>query len=490
MMTRERGWLTMLFMVAVVAAPRTARAHVGSPDVFVDTHAGPYRMFVTVRPPYAIPGIAEIEVVVPDGGVERLRVAPLPLTGPGARFAPAPDVAVRPPGQKTVFTASLWMMTAGAWQIRIDAEGSRGAGAASVPVPTLPQATLQMGRALGALLVVLLGLLAAGLVSIVAAVARDATLPAGEAPDARARRRGRIAGFVAACAVTAVGVLGNWWWTAEAANYSRYVYKPLTADTSVSGDGRLSLALRDPGWIAMRRVDDLVADHGHLMHLFVVSPALDRLWHLHPTEREPGKFEQALPPADGAGRYEIFADVVHATGISETVTATLDAPAGAGHALEGDDSAWRLGQPVQSDVSVLGDGGRMVRLHAGEALHPRALTLLTFRVEDASGAPAGDLELYMGMPGHAIVIRRDRSVFAHIHPSGSAPMAAMEIGRRALAAANGGAPAPSEHQHHAAALPPTVTFPYGFPAAGDYRIFVQVKRHGRIETGVFDIGVR
>ena len=31
-----------------------------------------------------------------------------------------------------------------------------------------------------------------------------------------------------------------------------------------------------------------------------------------------------------------------------------------------------------------------------------------------------------------------------------------------------------------------VAFPYGFPRAGDYRIFVQVKRAGRIETGVFD----
>jgi hypothetical protein len=485
--------LPILAVVLLMAAPRIAGAHVGSPDVFVDTQAGPYRVFVTVRPPYAIPGIAEVEVVVPDGGVDRLRVAPLPLTGPGARFAPAPDVAVTPPGQANVFTANLWMMSAGAWQVRLDAEGSRGPGAAAVPVPTLPQATLRMSRALGALLAVLLALLASGLVSIVAAVARDATLSAGEVPDARARRRGRIAGTVAAVVVTAVVLLGDWWWTAEAASYSRYVYKPLTADTSVSGAGTLSLTLRDPGWIALRRVDDLVPDHGHPMHLFIVSPALDRLWHLHPVERTPGTFEQQLPRLDAAtldgGRYEMFADVVHASGISETVTATLAAPAIGGHELEGDDSAWRLAQPVESDVSLLTGGGRMVRVHGAGPLNPRTLTLLTFRVEDPAGAPADDLELYMGMPGHAVIVRRDRSVFAHVHPSGSAPMAAMEIGQRALAAANGATPPPMEHQHHAAALPPTVTFPYGFPATGDYRIFVQVKRQGRIETGAFDVRV-
>jgi hypothetical protein len=44
--------------------------------------------------------------------------------------------------------------------------------------------------------------------------------------------------------------------------------------------------------------------------------------------------------------------------------------------------------------------------------------------------------------------------------------------------------------HHAdTALPPELAFPYGFPRPGDYRIFVQVKRSGRVETGVFDAHV-
>jgi hypothetical protein len=34
-----------------------------------------------------------------------------------------------------------------------------------------------------------------------------------------------------------------------------------------------------------------------------------------------------------------------------------------------------------------------------------------------------------------------------------------------------------------------VSFPYAFPAAGHYRIFVQMKRAGRIQTGAFDVDV-
>ena len=468
---RSRLALALAALLVAVALQPRADAHVGSPDVFLEGQAGPYRLLVTVRPPHAIPGVADVEVLTTSDEVRDVRIVPLPLTGPGAQFAPVADRAVRSTDDPRLFTGHLWMMGAGAWQVRVAINGDRGAGTLSVPVPTLPQSTLSMSRGLRATLFVLMLLLAAGFVGIISAMAREARLAEGEPLDRRSRRRGWIAGASATVVVVGIVWLGNWWWSVEASNYDRYVYKPLNATPSVTPGARLRLDLHDPGWIASRRLDDFVPDHGHLMHLFIVSPALDRLWHLHPDEIATGAFEQRLPDVP-SGQYELFADLVHATGVSETVTGLLNTAAIHGAPLSGDDSAW----------SETSDGGRIVWVRDDKPLAPKRLTMFTFRVEDADGQPARDLELYMGMPGHAIFVRRDRRVFAHVHPSGSAPMAAMEIAM----------PSNPAHAHHNAALPAlpsTVTFPYGFPEPGAYRIFVQVKRAGSVMTGVFDAQV-
>jgi hypothetical protein len=83
----------------------------------------------------------------------------------------------------------------------------------------------------------------------------------------------------------------------------------------------------------------------------------------------------------------------------------------------------------------------------------------------------------MGMPGHAAFVRTDGAVFAHIHPSGTVAMPA-------LALAN-----PSQGMNMQAP-PAEVSFPYGFPSPGRYRIIVQLKRAGAVQTGIFDALVK
>ncbi len=100
------------------------------------------------------------------------------------------------------------------------------------------------------------------------------------------------------------------------------------------------MKLSDPGWAVRRQLDDFLPDHGHLMHLYVIrQPDAERVWHLHPEMTSSGVFEQALPPMP-AGHYKLYGDVVHASGLPETVVADLALPADImGTPLSGDDAA-------------------------------------------------------------------------------------------------------------------------------------------------------
>src|SRR6266852_5304163 len=104
--------LLSLALVFAAALP----AHVGSPDVFFEGAAGPYRLLVTIRPPVIVPGVAEIEVRSSTSGVSAIRIVPLPLTGPGAKLAPTADTAHQSKEDPQFFSGSLWLMSVGAWQ--------------------------------------------------------------------------------------------------------------------------------------------------------------------------------------------------------------------------------------------------------------------------------------------------------------------------------------------------------------------------------------
>jgi hypothetical protein len=478
-----RRSLGLVGLLALAASPRTAEAHVGSPDIYFEGYAGPYRLLVTVRTPQVIPGVAEVVARAAEP-VERMTMVPLTAHGEAARLSPTPDVGERDRSDPQTFVGHLWLMRVGNWQVRLHVDGARGSGDLAVPVPALPARTRSMELTLGLGLSLLMILLVVGAVSIVGAGAREAELPGGEGPSPRQQRRGRRAMAVAAGVLGLALVGGRSWWKLEANDYARKVYKPLELQPRVDGAGRLTLQLSDPGWLRLRTLDDLAPDHGHLMHLFVVAtPALDRVWHLHPDADGGGAFHFALP-AMPAGRYRLYADIVHESGLAETATAELDLATAItpGAPLAGDDASGSgpAGFDPARSQAPLGDGGRMIFVRDDIPAVARRAGWFRFRIEDAAGV-VQPLEPYMGMMGHAAFVRTDGSVFAHVHPSGSVPMASL--------AALDGAPSDPHAAHRMAAGATEVAFPYGFPRAGDYRIFVQVKRAGRIETGVFDARV-
>ncbi|HET9988828.1 MAG TPA: hypothetical protein VFQ65_09910 [Kofleriaceae bacterium] len=436
----------------------TANAHVGSPDVFFEGDAGPYRLFVTIRTPQVIPGIATIEIRSEAADVTGITVVPMRLTGPGSDLPPAADRADRSTTDPKFFTTSLWLMEHGSMQVRIVVTGGHGQATLSVPVPAYAQKTLAMPSGLGALLLGLMTLLALAIVAILVGALREAALEPGVVPS----HSHRIALAVISLAVVGLIVLGKLWWGSVAADYEQMVMKPWQPAITTT-DCRIHIPVHS----------ELLPDHGHDMHLFLVRmPAMDRLAHLHPTRDDSG-FGQDLPSLP-AGHYQVFADIVLPTGFPITGTAAVDLSELHCPAVAGDDTVWAAGDALANGARMIWDRPRELRAGVAQAL--------AFRVVESDGSPSL-LEPYMGMAAHAEVIRSDASVFAHLHPNGSVAMPALELASSKLAMPG------MEMAMPMSPISATLTFPFGFPRAGDYKLFIQIKRAGVIETASFDAHV-
>ena len=494
--------LPLSLLILLLAVPISA--HVGSPDVYFQGNAGPYHLVVMVRTPQMIPGVAEIEIRSDTPGIREAKIVPLYIVGEGSKYPPPPDVLNPVTGDPQFFAGKLWLMASGSWQVRIEADGDKGSGSVAVPVPAFARNTLAMQRGLGILLFGLMLLLVVAIVSIVGAAKREGGLKAGEQPTPRQKVAARLVMGATLVIVAGILALGNMWWNVSAASRAdQMIYVAPKLGVKLDPAGRVNLEIGESKWHSRRAEvvgTALIPDHGHLMHLFLVrAPAMDRFYHLHPDRTGAMTFDEYLPPM-ASGHYKMFADIVRASGFPDTLVAEVDVPELTGKPLAGDDAeasaSGLAGDARSSTVASLLNGARMIWERGSAPLVSDRLLWFKFRVEDADGRPAMDLEPYMGMAGHAEFIRSDFSVFAHVHPDGSIPMAAFNLAEATLSSTTSpNQPAAPEmpgmamsgmSSSHASA---EVSFPYGFPKPGLYRIFVQVKRGGKIETGVFDASV-
>lgn len=504
--------------------PLLARAHVGSPNVFFEGVAGPHPVRVIIRPPAVLPGIVQADIRVATDGVTNIFLQAVPWETNAA--AAPPVIAVAVAGETNLYNAAFWLLYGGSYSVRVTVEGVRGGGTVVVPLNSAATQKPAMSPW------VLAGLAAAGIflflgaVWLAGAAARDSTLEFSVAPTTREHLRARRVAVIATVILAAAICGGTFRWRIMDREFrNNALYKPLPAVATVSTNGPLRLLHLSPlpdnsgasSW------DTLVADHGKLMHLFLLrEPDFKAFAHLHPVRRDARAFENVLPSLP-AGDYQLYAEITHENGLSETLTAKVflpaptarapqspggsnmlnevfcqSVPAPVGNApqpfaLDADDS-WHTSPASVSasrmKVSPLMGGAYMTFQNAGELVENRE-TSLRFAVSDSEGRPAPLLP-YMGMLGHAVVRRTDGAVFTHLHPLGTISMAAEEIlARRELGVSEA---SPTNVLSATVLGNPTtsntVAFPYAFPRPGDYRMWVQVRVPRGVLTGVFDVRVQ
>ncbi|HEX5076390.1 MAG TPA: hypothetical protein VFW03_24480 [Gemmatimonadaceae bacterium] len=483
----------------VAAIALVTSAHIGSPDVWFDGLAGPYKVLVHVEAPPVVPGIAIINVRVAEPGVSRVTAFVNHYDATGG--TPPPDLASPIPQSPSWYRTRLWVMSPGSNSVTVSVSGARGEGTVVVPLVALPGRRLQFNGALAVVLSIAGIVLALGLFTIVGATVREGVLPPGVEPDAQRRRRARVAIARAVGVIAIVLVGGGAWWRAEDSAFTRGLFRPLAVRVAVdtsTAQRRFSLSITDSvwvhrndvAWLRARRASpatSLVEDHGKLMHLFLVAadggPAFA---HLHPGTADTVTFTSALPDLP-AGTYRVFADIVHQSGLTETLTSTVTLTdqrhsATRDTSTDADDS-WSVSRKGDSTHSVLADGTVLTWNRSSAPLVAGEEAGLRF----AATPPAGDtasLEPFLGMAGHVVVVRDDGNVFIHLHPLGTISLAAqVRLTRSAPAAMAHAMTAPLDAAD-------SLYFPYAFPQPGKYTVWVQVKRRGRVLTGSFPADVR
>ncbi len=480
-----RLWLLAAAVLLLAAA---SAAHVGSPNVYYEGEAGPYRVRVVVRPPTAIPGTAETTVSV-AGGPATLSIQAVAAGTPAERAAAQAGRPVA--GVEGMYSAELWLLEPGAYAIRVHLHGEAGHGEAVVPINAVNRQPQPMPAATAAALAAIAAILVAG-----AGLLAAAAFPGGA---------GRLAGATGAGVAFVLLALFLREWSAYDRDFrgnKLFEPMPVRARALVDEGGRYVEVTRVADDRGSRAWPRLVTDHGKLMHAFLIrEPTLDAFAHVHPRPTSSGDFIVAAPTLP-AGRYRLYADITLESGLSETLSTDFDLPgepSGGGSALvvpDPDDSLRIVGPVPAPPLSTVEQcdlgGGYSMRWQNPEIADDPDIGELRFAVEDGDGKPAR-LQPYMGMLGHAAVRRLDGEVFAHLHPVGSISMASQEVLAMADSGEGGhaGHAMTDPHAAHRAATESeaSVAFPFEFPKPGPYRIWIQVKVAGEVLTGVFDTQV-
>ncbi len=185
-------------------------------------------------------------------------------------------------------------------------------------------------------------------------------------------------------------------------------------------------------------VRDFDVEHTKRMHLIVARRDLTGFQHLHPEQDADGTWHAPLRLRD-AGSYRVFADFSH-DGEARTLAADLR--------VDGPADLRPLPEPSPVATS---DGGHRVTLDAHGARAGQEAELRFTVTRD--GRPVRT-EPYLGAGGHLVALRDGDLAFLHVHPEER----------------EGGRP---------------IRFRSTFPTAGRYRLFLQYRVDGKVETVAF-----
>ncbi len=212
-----------------------------------------------------------------------------------------------------------------------------------------------------------------------------------------------------------------------------------------------------------KQIEEFNILHDMPFHLFVVSQDFEHFDHIHPEKQIDGSFtiETVLPKA---GYYKIFCDFFPAGGMPQVTQHNLVTAGYRGDLIS---SQARLA-PDKTLVKTI-EGTRFeLKFEPAQPFAGKPAELRYHLVDEKTGEPVKDLKPYLGAWGHTLILSGDATDYLHSHPTEMIPE---DVDRSKIV---GG---------------PDVVFDTFFPRPGNYRIWSQFQRQGRIITVPFTVFV-
>src|SRR5262249_11926839 len=153
----------------------------------------------------------------------------------------------------------------------------------NVPVAAVSLTAAHMDRGTSLMLGGFGLLLVVGLVGILRAANGPAQVLPKQSMSPTLKRRSMVGMSIGAIFILVVLVSGDLWWNTEATANETMVYRVPELQAQLKAPGVLKITLENPNsrsfgdnqwrnfWAQSVVLNDLVPDHGHLMHLFLVS---------------------------------------------------------------------------------------------------------------------------------------------------------------------------------------------------------------------------
>lgn len=256
-----------------------------------------------------------------------------------------------------------------------------------------------------------------------------------------------------------------------------------TPDPVVPGvQTRLDIAVTSPSGAPVTSFADL---HTETMHLIVVSQDLEDLQHVHPMLQPDGRLAVNTTLAL-AQPYKAFVEF-EPSGMGEQLATARLTPFGAAPSSP----AWDVA-PVfsgttpleivvdQTYVRLRTAPNGMPMVQAGATAH----VMIEVRASDRT-SPA-NVEDYLGMGGHAIVLSRDLGMFFHVHALRGGPAMTMPgMSMPGMSMPSSGSMEDMPDPMYAGPTTDDLTYDIRFPAPGVYKVFFQFQRAGRVVTAPF-----